>query len=124
MNMQRKQNGASFISLLITVAVLGYGVYVGLQYFPQFIESGTVNSILDNIKKNHRATPYRDTREIMSAIKRQLDMNLMNDMEDKFYITRNVDGYLIEVNYNRELDLYFEKKLMKYEKSLTLHYSR
>ncbi len=118
--MQSKQSGASVISLLITLVVFSYGIYVGLQYFPQFIESGTVNSILDNIEKNHRTTPFRDSSEIMRAIKRQLDINLMNNMEDKFYVTRKGDGYLIKVNYKRELDLYYKRKMVNYEKKLIL----
>ena len=120
MNNQRKQKGASAISLIITLAILGYSVYIGLQYIPQFIESGTVNSILDNIESNHKVTPVDGVYEIQNSINAQLDVNQMNDMKDKFHVTRNGGTYTIEVSYDRELNLGFKMKLMKYEKTLIL----
>jgi len=120
MNMQRTQKGASVIGLIVMLAILGYGVYVGLQYIPQFIESGTVNSILDNIEANHKASSFRSVNEIQKALNKQLDVNQMNDMKDKFYVTENGSMYTIEVNYKRELNLGYDKKTMKYEKTRTL----
>jgi hypothetical protein len=40
-----KQKGASAISVIIVLAIFGYAVFIGLQYIPQSIESGTVDSI-------------------------------------------------------------------------------
>ena len=120
MNMQRKQKGSSVIGLIITLAILGYVVYVGLQYIPQYIESGTVNSILDNIEANHKASPVRSVYEITEAINRLLNVNEMNDMKDNFHVRQDGGKYIIEVSYERELNLGYEKKLMKYEKTLTL----
>lgn len=120
MNIQRKQKGASAISLIIMLAILGYGVYVGLHYIPLYIESGTVNSILDNIEAHHKASPVRSVDEIQTAINRQLDVNEMNDMKDKFYVTQNGGAYTIEVGYERELNLGYEIKQIKYEKTRTL----
>jgi len=44
----------------------------------------------------------------------------MNDMKDNFYVTQNGGTYTIEVSYERELNLGYEKKKMKYEKTRTL----
>jgi hypothetical protein len=41
-NLKSKQKGASAIVLVIVLAIFGFAVYVGLQYIPQRIESGTV----------------------------------------------------------------------------------
>ncbi len=120
MNMQRKQKGASVIGLIIMLAILGYGVYLGLQYIPLYVESGTVNSILDNIEANHKASPVRSVYEIQTAINRQLDVNQMNDMKDKFYVTENGRTYTIEVGYEREINLGYKIKKLKYEKTRTL----
>jgi len=46
---QTTQRGASTIGLIIILAVIGVGAYIGLQYIPQFIECGTVDTILSNI---------------------------------------------------------------------------
>ncbi len=120
MHMQSTQKGASAIGLIIILAILGFGIYVGLQYIPQFIESGTVDSILYNIEQNHKTTPVRGANEILSSISRQLDVNQMNDMKDKFYVTQYGGTYTIKVSYERELNLLYKTKLMKYEKTLTL----
>jgi hypothetical protein len=118
--MQRKQNGASAIRLIVMLAILAYGIFVGFQYIPQFIESGTVDSILGSIEADHKASPVRSVNEIQGAINRQLDVNQMIDMKDKFYVTQNGGTYTIEVNYERKLNLGYKNKLMKYEKTLTL----
>ena len=118
--MHRKQKGASAIGLIVMLAILGYGIFIGLQYIPQFLESGTVDSILGSIEANHKASPVGSVNEIQGAIKRQLDVNQMNDMMDKFYVTQNGGTYTIEVNYERKLNLGYKNKLMKYEKTLTL----
>ena len=120
MNIQRKQKGASVIGLIIMLAILGYGVYLGLQYIPLYVESGTVNSILDNIEANHKASPVRSVKELTEELNKLLNVNEMNDMKDNFHVRQNGAKYIIEVSYERELNLGYEKKLMKYEKTLTL----
>ncbi len=118
--MHGKQKGASAIGLIVMLAMLGYGIFVGFQYIPQFLESGTVDSILGSIEANHKASPAGSVNEIQNSIYRQLDVNQMNNMKDKFYVTQNGSTYTIEVSYERELNLGYKNKLIKYEKTLTL----
>ena len=120
MNVQRKQKGASAIGLIIYLTIFGFGVYIGFQYIPQRIESGTLDSILDSIEAKHEASPLRSVDEIVDAINRQLTINQMNDMKDIFYVRKDGGNYTIEVSYERELNLIFKKQLMKYEKTRTL----
>jgi hypothetical protein len=47
-------------------------------------------------------------------------VNEMNDMKDNFHVRQDGGKYIIEVSYERELNLGYEKKLMKFEKTLTL----
>ena len=117
---QRTQRGASAITLIIILAIIGAGTYIGLQYIPQYIECGTVDSILSNIEKAHEKTPVTSVKNLRSMIDKQLNMNSMDDMQDNFTVTQ-VDGtYIVKVSYERELNLIYEKKPIKYEKSLTL----
>jgi len=120
MNMQRKQRGASAIVLIIMLAIFGFAVYVGLQYIPQRIESGTVDSILDSIVQNHQTTPVQNVSEILGTITRQLNVNQMNDMKDKFKVSKYRGTYIIKVSYERELNLVYETKKIQYEKTRTL----
>jgi len=120
MNTQKKQKGASTIAFIIVLAIFGFAVYVGLQYIPQRIESGTVDSILDSIAENHKITPVQNVSEILSTITRQLNVNQMDDMKDKFKVSKYRGTYIIKVSYERELNLGYEIKTIQYEKTRTL----
>ena len=117
---QRTQRGASAITLIIILAIIGAGTYIGLQFIPQYIEAGTVDSILSNIEQTHEETPVSSAKKIRSMIERQLDINQMDDLRDSFKVTQDEEIYIVTVSYERELNLIYEKKLMKHEKSITL----
>jgi len=117
---QRTQRGASAIALLIILAIIGTGVFIGLQYIPQYIEAGTVDSILSSIEKAHEEKPVNSANNLRSMINKQLDINQMDDLRDNFKVTQDDEIYIVKVNYERELNLIYEKKLIKYEKNLTL----
>ena len=117
---QRIQHGASTIGLIIILAIIGAGAYIGLQYLPQYIECGTVDSILSNIEKAHEKTPATSVKNIRDIIDKQLNMNQMDDIRDNFTVTQDGEMYIVKVSYERELNLIYEKKPMKYEKTLTL----
>ena len=120
MDLQRKQKGASAIVFIIVLAIFGFAVYVGIQYIPQRIESGTVDSILDSIAEKHKITPVQNVSEILSTITRQLNVNQMDDMKDKFKVSKYRGTYIIKVSYERELNLGYEIKTIQYEKTRTL----
>lgn len=117
---QRTQRGASAIGLIIILTIIGAGTYIGLQYIPQYIEAGTVDSILSNIEQTHEETPVSSANSIRNMIERQLDINQMDDLRDSFKVTQDEEIYIITVSYERELNLIYEKKPMKYEKTVTL----
>jgi len=117
---QKTQRGASAIVIIIILAIIGAGAYIGLQYIPQYIEAGTVDSILDNIERANNRTPVTSTIAIRDMLNKQLNMNQLNDLSDSFKITRVDDEFLIEVSYERELNLIYKKKPVKYQKTLTL----
>ena len=117
---QRTQRGASAIGIIIILAIIGAGAYIGLQYIPQYIEAGTVDSILSNIEQAHEETPVSSANNIRNMIEKQLDINQMDDLGDSFKVTQDEEIYVVTVSYERELNLIYEKKPMKYEKSITL----
>jgi len=102
------------------LAIIAYGVYVGLQYVPQYIESATVGTVLDNVAAQHREEPFRGVDAVRDAIEKQLYINERNDLKDHFTVVPSRGGFLVTVRYERELDLLFEKKPVPYEKALTL----
>ena len=120
MSMHNNQRGGSAIGLVITLAVLAYGAYVGIQYVPQQIESRTMASILDAVADIHRQEHFSDATAVRSALDQQLYINGVTDMKDNFDVRSNGRGYTITVNYDRELNLLFTRKPMPYKKSVSL----
>ena len=117
---QSTQRGASAITLIVILAIIGTGGFIGLQYITLYIESGTVDSILSSVEKTHEEKPVSSANNLRSMINKQLDINQMDHLRDNFKVTQDDEIYIVEVNYERELNLIYEKKPMIYEKTLTL----
>lgn len=117
---QTRQQGGSAIGLIIFLAILAYAVFVLIQWVPQYIESNTVNTILTNLHDKHKAEPFDTMGSVQSAIDNQLFVNEMRDLKDSFKVTQYRGDFVVNVSYERELNLLYETKLMKVEKSVTL----
>jgi hypothetical protein len=114
------QSGSSVFGTTLILAIVCYGIFVGIQYFPQYIESSTVDSVLDSIRSNEQTSPAGSAQAVRNQIDNLLSLNSMQDLEDSFKVTQNGDSFTIDVSYERELNLIFTKKKLLYEKSLTL----
>ena len=114
------QRGASPVILIIILALLGAGVYIGLQYLPQYIEAGTVDAILGSVRKANEKSPVHSIESIQDTINKQLNVNQMNDLKDNFKVTQDGEEYIVRVSYERELNLIYKKKPVKYEKTIIL----
>jgi hypothetical protein len=120
MSMQTRQQGGSAIGLIIFLAIFAYGVFVGIQYVPQYIESAAVTTILDNVVEKHSKERLDSMSAVQSAIDKQLYINEMGDLKSSFKVKQYRGDFIITVRYERELDLLYEKKLMPFEKTVTL----
>lgn len=120
MSMHRRQHGGSAIGLIIILAIVGYGVFTAIQYVPQYIESATVKTILDNVEDAHNKERFNDATAVRNAIDKQLYINEMSDLKDSFTVTPSRGGYIVTVHYERKLNLLFENKPMPYEKTIRL----
>lgn len=118
--MQKRQQGASSFAAIIVLALVGAGIYLGLQYIPQLIESGTVDAILSDIKKAHVSKPARELQDLNEMIGKALNINQMEDLRKNFTVTENTDEFLVDVSYQRELNLLLTRQNINYKKSLVL----
>lgn len=117
---QKRQRGASAIGIILILAIIGVGAYIGIQYIPLFIENGTVDSVLTRIEETNEKKPFTSTRQIRSLIDNQLDMNQMHELAEAFSVTKYEESYTINVYYERQLDLIYEKKTLETDKTITL----
>ena len=115
-----QQTGASLIATIITLAVLGYGIYVGIQYVPQMVESKSIGSILSSIEADNRTDPLTSEYAAKEKVIKLLQINEMNEMTQNFKVRNRNGSITITFNYDRELNLVYEKKKIHYEISRTL----
>jgi hypothetical protein len=115
-----KQFGGSAIGIVITLAVLAYGVFVGIQFVPQYIESTTVDTILDGLAETHSREPFDDVGAVHAALDSQLYINQMGAMKGNFSVIPSRDSFIVTARYERELNLLYEKKQIQREMSVTL----
>jgi len=115
-----QQTGASLIATIITLAVLGYGIYVGTQYVPQMVESKSIGSILTSIETDHRIDPITSGHAAKEKVVKLLQINEMNDMVRNLKVRDRSGTITITFSYERELNLGYEKKKIHYEVSRTL----
>jgi hypothetical protein len=119
-NLPAKQQGASAIVTIIVLAVLAYGVYVGIQYTPQLIEARSIDSILTTMKTDQRTDPVTTEQAAKAKVLSLLNINEMNDMAKNLRVSRGAGTITIKFSYERELNLGFKKRPMHYEKVLEL----
>ncbi len=115
-----KQNGASAIVTIIILAVLGFGIYVGIQYVPQIIEAKSIDSIFDTIETNHKMEPVSTEYEARTRVVKLLQINEMNEMIENLSVKNVGRKITIKISYDRELNLIYKKQPMHYEKILIL----
>ena len=117
---QRKQIGNSVFSLIVTLAVIAIGAYIGVQYIPQRLEFSTVESVLENIRQDHLVRRVASMQELQRSIDNQLNINEMNDLKRYFKVTYDGGMYVIKVSYERDLNLIYTTKQVRYDRSLAL----
>jgi len=118
---KKSQRGASAIGIIIILAVLGVGAYIGFQYIPLLIEAGTIDSVLNNLEQSNEKKHVTSVNQIRDMIDKQLNMNQMEELADSFTVTKDEESYTVNVYYERQLDLIYEQKLIETDKTIILN---
>ena len=117
---QRKQSGGSVFSLIVTLAIIGIGAYIGMQYIPQRIEAATVESMLENIRQDYQIKRVSSMHELQRSLDNQLNINEMNDLKRNIKVTQEAGMYVVRSSYDRDLNLIFTTKQLHYENKVVL----
>ena len=118
---KRSQAGKSVIGNLIILAILAVGIFAAIQYVPQKIEAGTVNTILEQLEQRHVSAPFRDDQDVWAVIDRNLSLNEMRDMKSSFRTAWNGGTVTVTVDYERELNLVFKTIVIPYHEQIVLN---
>ena len=119
-NMHNNEHGGSALGTVIFLAALGYAVFIGLQYVPQKIEDMSLNSILDSMHILQQQTPAGSVQAVEATIDRLLSTNELGELRGNFKVQQDGNTFIVTVSREWKLNLIFQEKLMKYEKTLTL----
>ncbi|MDX1555250.1 MAG: DUF4845 domain-containing protein [Xanthomonadales bacterium] len=116
-----RQSGKSAIGNVVVLALIAYGVWIGIQFVPQRIEAGTVRTMLDKVEQRHYATPYQGDQDLWNTINKHLNVNEMNDMKSNIKVTWDRNVATVRVSYERDLNLIFTTKKMKFNETVVLN---
>ena len=116
-----KQRGASAIVTIIMLAVLGFAVYVGIQYVPQLIESKSIDSVLRSMEETQNTERVSTVVDARNKVIKLLQINDMYDMAESLTVKKGDGGIEVAFSYDRELNLIYKKQPMKYSKKVRLH---
>jgi len=115
------QRGGSAVGLVLTLALIGYGVFVAIQYVPQHIEWITVSDVLDKVAESNRQHKLTGAEGVWSAIDRQLYINERGDLKEVFTVAPAPNGgFLVNARYERPLNLLFTEKPIAHDKTVEL----
>ena len=115
-----RQHGGSAIVNLILLAALAYVIFVGIQYAPQWVESRTVKSILNDVKQTQVSDPASSVATAREKVVKRLQINEMNDLIGNFEVLGSRGTFTITFRYDRELNLIYETRTIHHEYSVTL----
>ncbi len=99
MQSRRKQDGMTFISWMIILAVLGFFVLIGLKVTPVYLEHFAIKKSLESLK-DEPLIGRKSVREIRGLLMRRLDLNSVYDMtKDEVIIKRQGGMTTINIKY-------------------------
>jgi hypothetical protein len=99
MQNRRKQDGMTFISWLVILAVFGFFILVGLKVTPVYLENFAIKKSLESLQ-NEPLLGRKTVREIRKLLMRRLDLNSIYDMtKDEVIIKRQGSITKITIKY-------------------------
>lgn len=119
-NTHNNQRGASTLGTVIMLAVLGYGVFLGLQYVPQKIENMSLDSILESVESKYKVNPADSARDVDATIDALLSTNELRELKGNFKVMQSGNTITISVSREWKLNLIYAEKVMHYERTLAL----
>lgn len=97
--MKRTQRGMTLIGFVITLAVVGVFLYMGMKVIPMYSEYFSVKQALEGLSKESDIT-QQDPAKIKDLFFRRLYISYAENVKpENVKIVRKDVGYLMSVNY-------------------------
>ena len=84
--MQHRQQGMTFLGILVLVIVVGAWVYAGIRLVPKYLEYMRVASTLEKVRDEYDSNPGTTDFMLRKAVERHFDIEMVeiissNDIE-------------------------------------------
>ncbi len=85
MHRHKQQRGASLITILIVVMVVGFAITVGIRLIPIYINAYTVKSVVQEVAAEPGGTA-RTAGDIWASIEKRLDINDVENIKREHFV--------------------------------------
>lgn len=103
----KRQRGASALAILIFLSMASLLLLVGFKLYPVYYDHWTIMSIAESFS-DESDTESISQSEVIKRYRLRLQTNGVKEFnfDDSVYVEKDADGLLIEVDYERRVNIY------------------
>ncbi|CEJ41914.1 hypothetical protein Xazr_01025 [Xanthomonas campestris pv. azadirachtae] len=103
--MKRKQGGMTLTSFVVVLAVVGFGLYIGMKLFPMYQEYYAVRTSMKGLA-NEAGSADMDPSKLQEMFFKRLDINASESVKrENVKFERIEGGWRMKVNYEVRREL-------------------
>ncbi|PPU78153.1 MULTISPECIES: DUF4845 domain-containing protein [Xanthomonas] len=103
--MKRKQSGMTLTSFVVVLAVVGFGLYIGMKLFPMYQEYYSVRTAMKGLA-NEPGSANMDPSKLQDLFFRRLYINYSENVKKEDVKFERIDGgWRMKVNYEVRREL-------------------
>ena len=101
----KKQRGASFLSWIVIIAIVGFFLMVGIKLFPVYYKGLTTKAIIEDIA-TEMIGKEPNKKQLWNAIRKRLDVDSIYDVDKEHFVFEKIkDGIDFGVDYEIRIPL-------------------
>lgn len=90
--MQHRQQGITFLGILVLVIVVGAWVYAGIRLAPKYLEYVRVAATLEKVRDEYDSNPGTTEFMLRKAVERHFDIEMVEIITSKDIIIKREGG--------------------------------
>ena len=108
----KRQNGASFLTIIFLLVIIGMVLLSGLKVVPAYMDNNVVNNAMEGIISNNDFEAM-SLSDIRSDLQRTLITNGIREFNtSNIVLTREGDDRYIDINYEYRTSLFYNIEIV------------
>ena len=95
----KKQVGASFMTVLVILTILGVVAKAGVALVPMYWDDKLLRKILENVHESGEVNAKTRQKELKQTIQDRMQQNMLNIPVENMVVTRISGGLLLKWEY-------------------------